>query len=314
MYYVGIDLGGTNIAAGVVNDNGEILKTSSRPTLKTRPIEEIMTDMVDLCKSIVHESGLTLNDIEAVGVGCPGTVDNESGIISYSNNIPMKNVPMREFLSEKLNKPINLENDANAAAFGEYIVNGHNAKSYVFITLGTGIGGGVVLNGKIYRGFNGVGAELGHMTLINNGLECTCGKKGCWEVYGSVTGLIRQTQEAMDAHPESSMNALAKQFGKVSGRVSFDCARNGDKSAQAVVDKYIEYVADGVTSIINIFEPERLVIGGGISKEGDYLLTPLKQFVEKYEYNKYRPKTQIDIAKLFNDAGIIGAALSCRNL
>ncbi|MDY3032197.1 MAG: ROK family protein [Clostridia bacterium] len=311
MLYLGIDLGGTNIAAGIVDDKGRILRKDSTPTILSRPIEEIVGDMAELCRRLVKEEGLTMDDIAAIGLGSPGTVDNKNGVIVYSNNIPMKNIPMRKMLEEHFpGKPINLENDANAAAYGEYIVNGNNAESFVFITLGTGVGGGVIINGKLYRGFNSAGGELGHITLISGGEPCTCGKNGCWESYASVTALIRQTKAAMAANPESVMNEWSEKNGKVSGRTAFDCAKEGDKTAKEVVKQYAIYVADGLSSIINIFQPEKLSIGGGISKEGDYLLDPIKEFLAENDYNKYMPKTKVEIATLFNDAGIIGAALS----
>ena len=306
----GLNPSATNIAAGIVDKTGKIIAKDSVPTLNTRPIEAIMLDMTKLCKTLLDKSQMDINKIEAVGIGCPGTVDNKNGIISYSNNIPMKNVPMRKFMEKQLNISVNLENDANAAALGEYTANGHNASSYILITLGTGIGGGAVINSKIYRGFNGVGIEPGHMTLINGGERCTCGKHGCWETYGSVTALINQTKLKMTDNPDSLMHKISGKFGEVNGRVAFEAAKAGDKAGLEVVEKYTEYVADGITSVINIFEPEILVIGGGISKEGEYLLNPIRKFVEINEFNKYRPKTKIEIASLNNDAGIIGAALS----
>ena len=182
----------------------------------------------------------------------------------------------------------------------------------MFITLGTGVGGGVIINKKIYRGFNGAGGELGHITLVHDGEPCTCGNRGCWEAYASVTALIRQTEAAMKENPDSMMHEVAKKENKVSGKTAFIAAKNGDAAAQKVVDTYIGYVADGIMSVINIFQPEKLVIGGGISKEGDYLLKPIIRYVDKVGYNKYMKKTKISIATLFNDAGIIGAALAAR--
>lgn len=308
MYYIGIDLGGTNIAAGIVDENGKIICQTSTPTLKERPINEIMDDMARLCFELCDESGIAIEKIEAVGVGCPGSVDNKNGIISYSNNIPMKMVKMREYLEGKLGKKVNLENDANAAAFGEYVINGGGAESFLFITLGTGVGGGVILGGKIFRGFNGVASEAGHITLVHDGEQCTCGKKGCWEAYASVTALINQTKKAISENPDS---AMAKSE-VVTGRTSFDAAKAGDSAAKAVVEQYCRYVADGITSLVNVFEPEKVCIGGGISREGDYLLNPVREFVDKYEYNKYCAKTVIETATLFNEAGIIGAALAAK--
>lgn len=311
MLYIGIDLGGTNIAAGLVDENGKVLRKDSVPTRAERPIEEIVEDMAALCVRIAEEEGVSMDGIEEIGLGCPGTVDSENGVIAYANNLRMKNTPIRKMLEGYFpGKKIKLENDANAAAFGEYAVNGGGASSFVFITLGTGVGGGVITDGKVYRGFNGAGAELGHVTLVFDGEPCTCGRSGCWEAYASVTALIRQTKKAMEKNPSSLMNKWAAENGKVSGRTAFECAREGDAAAKAVVENYTKYVADGIVSMINIFQPETLLIGGGISKEGEYLLGPIREYVAKYDYNKYMPKTKIGAATLFNDAGIIGAALS----
>lgn len=311
MNYIGIDLGGTNIAGGIVDEKGSILLTDSVPTPHGCQAERILDAILGLSKLLMSKSGLSSADIAGMGIGCPGTVDNEKGIITYCVNIPMQNVRAAEYIEKRCGIKVNLENDANAAAFGEYYINGKGAKSYIFITLGTGIGGGAVINGKIYRGFNGVGIEAGHMTLVHNGELCSCGKRGCWERYGSVTALISQTRAAMEKHPESLMNALADEYRTVNGRVAFDAAKAGDAAAEGVVQQYIEYVADGITGIINLFEPEILAIGGGISKEGDYLLEPIAEYVRRNEFNRFMPKTRLEIASLMNDAGIIGAALSC---
>lgn len=308
--YIGIDLGGTNIAVGVVNKEGKILKSGSRPTLATRHYTEIVKDMAELCTELLSECGLSVDDLEGIGIGSPGTIDSANGVIVYSNNLHWDNVPLAEELQKYINVPVQIENDANAAALGEYVVNGDGAESFVAITLGTGVGGGIIINKGIYRGFNGAGGELGHITLVNNGESCTCGRNGCWEAYASVTALINQTKKAMEAHPESLMTSVAEKEGKVSGRTSFDAAKQGDAVAQSVVDQYVEYVADGITSIINIFQPNVLVIGGGISKEGDRLLDPIKEYVKKYSYCKAVAQTEIKIATLMNDAGIIGAAFA----
>ncbi len=312
MYYIGVDLGGTNIAAGVVDEQGKILKQGSAPTMNERHYSEIVRDMAELCKKITEEAGLSMSDIQGIGIGCPGSIDNKTGMVVYANNLKMDHTPLAAELKKYIDLPVNVENDANAAAMGEYVVNGGGVDSFVFITLGTGVGGGVVIDGKLYRGFNGVGAELGHVTLVHDGVPCTCGNHGCWEAYASVTALIRQTKEAMEKHPDSLMCEFAEKEGKVSGRTAFEAAKKGDPAAQEVVDQYVRYVADGLVGVVNTFQPERLVIGGGISKEGDYLLNPIKEYVKKYDYNKYMPRTDISIATLFNEAGIIGAALSVK--
>lgn len=306
--YIGIDLGGTNIAAGLVDESGKILYSASVPTIKERNWTEIVEDMASLAKTVTEGAGHTLSDVKAVGIGCPGTVDRESGMVVYSNNIVMDHAPFAQEFRKYIDLPVFLENDANAAALGEYAVCGDGADSFVFITLGTGVGGGIVLDGKLYRGFNGAGAEIGHQTLVFGGEQCTCGRKGCLEAYASVTALIRQTREAMEAHPESAMNEWAREKGRVTGRTAFECAAAGDKTAMAVRDRYIEYVAEGICSVVNVLQPAVVAIGGGISREGDVLLDPIRSYFAENDFNKHMEKTDIRIARLFGDAGIVGAA------
>ena len=310
--YIGIDLGGTNIAAGIVDENGKIIHKGSTPTLRERGNEAIVADMAKLSLRLVEECDLKLSDIKAIGVGCPGTVDNERGVVVYSNNIVMKDFPLVAEFQKYIDLPVNIENDANAAAYGEYVATASDKKSFVLITLGTGVGGGIILDGKLWRGFNGAGAELGHTSIIMDGNLCTCGKRGCFETYASVTALINQTKEAMEADPDSLMHKIVAEHGKVNGRTSFDAAREGDATAIAVRDRYIRYVAEGVNNIINMLQPEVFVIGGGISREGDTILTPLQKIVYENDFNKYMPRTEIRMAKLFGDAGIVGAALAAR--
>lgn len=307
MYYIGIDLGGTNIAAGIVDENRKIICNDSKPTLSTRHYSEIVKDMADLCNELIEKAGLTVSDISGIGIGSPGTIDNKNGVVVYANNLGWYDIPLAAELKKYIDVPINIENDANAAAYGEFVECGGDVDSFVAITLGTGVGGGVIIDRKIYRGFNGAGGELGHTVLIHGGEPCTCGNDGCWEAYASVTALIRQTKAAIASHPES----LMAKDEKVSGRTAFNAAKAGDKAGLEVVDKYIEYVASGITNIINIFQPNILVIGGGISKEGDYLLNPIKEYAKKHSYCKAVAQTDIRIASLMNDAGIIGAALAC---
>ena len=311
--YIGIDLGGTNIAIGIVDEDGKIIVQGSTPTLSPRSYIEIVKDMVTLCEKLTAEAGISMNDIKAVGIGTPGSVDYEKGSVANSNNLKFNDAPLRDEFQKYYNIPVVLENDANSAAYGEYIANGGDAGVFLAITLGTGVGGGIILDKKIFRGANGAGGELGHFTLVHNGALCSCGKKGCWEAYASVTALINQTKVAIEKHPESLMKSLAEENGHVSGRTAFDAAKKGDPAAKEVVDKYIEYVADGLVSIVNIFQPDKIVVSGGISKEGDYLLDPVREYVKKYDYNKLFKRTEIETATLYNDAGIIGAAFAAKN-
>lgn len=309
--YLGIDLGGTNIAVGLVDAQCNIIVKGSRPTAHPRPFQEIVRDMAELCQELTEGAGHTMADIKGIGIGTPGSIDSNKGIVIYGNNLDWHNIPLAEELNRYFPEiPVAVENDANAAAFGEYMATGGNSDSFVAVTLGTGVGGGIVLNKKIFRGFNGAAGELGHFTLVHNGEPCTCGKKGCWESYASVTALIRQTKDAIEKNPDSLMVKIAEEKGKVTGRTAFDAAKAGDPAAQNVVDQYIAYVADGVVSVINIFEPEILVIGGGISAEGEYLMAPIRKHVAEVVYSRGLPQTQLKIASLGNDAGIIGAAMA----
>ena len=305
-YYIGIDLGGTNIVAGVVDENYQILTKASVKTNLPRPEQEIAADMAAVARQAAEEAGLSLDQIEWVGVGTPGIANSATGIIEYSNNLGFCNTPRVQYLEEALGRPAFIENDANAAAYGEYVAGAaKGAKHAVCITLGTGVGGGIIIDGKIYCGSNFGGAEIGHTVIDVNGPMCSCGRKGCFEVFSSATGLIRMTKEALAAHPESAM----KDEERITGRTAFNYMRAGDETAKQVVDDYIRYLAAGITNTINIFQPDVLCIGGGVCNEGDPLLLPMKEIVKKEVYTRNSPKnTEIVIAKLGNDAGIIGAA------
>ncbi|MBR6580802.1 MAG: ROK family protein [Ruminococcus sp.] len=309
-YYVGIDLGGTNIVAGVVDDNYKIVAKASTKTNCPRPEKEIADDMAKMALQAVENAGLTIEQIEWVGIGTPGIANSSTGIIEYSNNLGFKNTPMVEYIRETIDKPVFIENDANAAAYGEFVAGAaKGAKNAVCITLGTGVGGGIIVDGKIYAGSNFAGAEIGHTVIEVDGAQCSCGRKGCFEAYSSATGLIRMTKEAIAEHPDSVMAKLGEKNGKVTARTSFDSMREGDEYAKVVVDKYIKYLAAGITNTINIFQPDVLCIGGGVCNEGDALLLPMKAIVEKEVYTRDSEKnTKIVIAELGNDAGIIGAA------
>lgn len=309
-YYIGIDLGGTNIVAGVVDEEYNIIAKASTKTNCPRPEKEIADDMARMALEAVKNANLTIDQIEWIGVGTPGIANSETGIIEYSNNLGFKNTPMVKYIQETIDKPVFIENDANAAAYGEFVAGAaKGAKNAVCITLGTGVGGGIIIDGKIYSGSNFAGAEIGHTVIEVDGAQCSCGRKGCFEAYSSATGLIRMTKEAIAEHPDCIMAQSEKEKGKVTARTSFDCMRAGDKYAKAVVDKYIKYLAAGITNTINIFQPDILCIGGGVCNEGDPLLLPMKKLVAKEVYTRNSPKnTEIVIAKLGNDAGIIGAA------
>lgn len=312
-YYVGIDLGGTNIVAGVVDGDYNIIAKASTKTNCPRPEKEIAEDMAKMAVQAVENAKLTMDDIEWIGIGTPGIANSATGIVERANNLGFINTPLVKYVKEFIGRndtPVYIENDANAAAYGEYVAGAaKGAKNAVCITLGTGVGAGIVIDGKIYAGSNFAGAEIGHTVIEVGGAPCTCGRKGCFEAYSSATGLIRMTKESMAENPDSTMNKMAEERGKVTARTSFDCMRAGDKYAKAVVDKYIKYLAAGITNTINTFQPDILCIGGGVCNEGDPLLLPVKAIVEEEDFaNKSEKRTEIVIAKLGNDAGLIGAA------
>ena len=314
MYYIGVDLGGTNVAIGIVTEEGKITAKKSFKTAAERPFEEIIKDMANCIKLLLEENSISLEDVKSIGIGSPGNINSDSGTLVYANNFAYgKNIPLREMMQRYIDKPVYVGNDANVAALGEVLAGaGKGYSNVVMITLGTGVGGGIVIDKKIYEGEYSAGAELGHICIQHGGEKCSCGRNGCWEAYASATALIRQTSAAMKAHPDSEMNQIAT-LDKVSGRTAFEAAKKGDKAAQEVVDTYIEYIAEGLTDICNIFRPEILIIGGGISNEGESLLKPLQAFIDRYIYGGERnPKQRLAVAALGNDAGIIGAALNRR--
>ena len=315
MYYIGIDLGGTNIAAGLVNEDCKILYKESIPTRASRPAAEIAADMAALSRSVAQKAGVELSDVAWIGIGSPGSIDRANGVILYANNINFLKTPLAALIREHWDIPVYIDNDANAAALGEAFAGAaKGCNDAIMVTLGTGVGGGIIIDKKIYSGFNSNGAELGHTVIVANGRPCSCGRKGCWEAYASVTGLIADTKAAMEAHPESMMWELENgSIADISGKTAFIAAKKGDKVAQEVVAQYLDYVAIGITNLVNTFQPEVLCIGGAISKEGEYLLAPVRKFVERERYTRYCEQTELKIAALGNDAGIIGAAMLGKN-
>lgn len=312
-YMIGIDLGGTNIAAGVVDSTGKIVSKYSIPTNPRRHYSEIITDMAFAAKKACELAKMNIDQMEGIGIGSPGTVDADNGIVIYANNINFDNAPVREELQKHIDLPVYMSNDANCAALGETADTGaaKGFKNVIMITLGTGLGGGIIIDGKIYAGEYGAGAELGHAVINTDGPYCTCGRKGCWECYSSATGLIRMTREALEKDKKSLMwEDINHDMTRISGRTAFDAAKNKDPLALKVVHDYIHFLAEGIINMINIFRPEIFLIGGGICNEGDYLFIPLREYIKNNTYGGGRiPIPQIMKAKLGNDAGIIGAAM-----
>lgn len=313
MYYLGIDLGGTNIAAAAVSETGEILGRSGTPTPRSGAAD-VAKAMAEMVIQAASSAGLPLEGAAAVGIGTPGTIDPVTGTVIYWSNLDFNNVPLVELVKAHLpvELPVLLENDANAAALGEFVAGaGREGDSMVAITLGTGVGGGAVFQGKLFTGFNYAGMEVGHFVLQEGGQRCTCGRQGCFEAYCSATALIRMTREAMAENTDSLLWKLCDgDINKINGRHPFQGKDQGDATATAVVDSYIRYLASGVTSLVNILQPEIFCIGGGVANQKENLLNPLYEIFDREDYARNGSRrTKIICAQLGNDAGIVGAAL-----
>ena len=297
MFRIGIDLGGTNTAAGLVDEKGRIIDRESVKTGLPTDIDRIVRDITGLCRTLMARNGLTKANIQSVGVGVPCTADPESGWMQDADHLGFPGGPLVAPLEEALDLPVHIGNDADAAALGEFWGGGYEGKSFVLVTLGTGIGGGIILNGKLYTSVNNAAGELGHMTIRMDGAPCCCGRKGCFEAYGSATALI---QQACDATGECIPEA----------KTVFDRAGAGDPVCISVLDTYTTYLAEGFANIINILGPDYLCIGGGVSAAGDTLLEPVRAKTYERVFAKNAKKnTQIILARLGNDAGILGAAM-----
>ena len=306
MYRIGIDLGGTNIAVGVVDDRHQIVAEASLPAGAHRPAEQVVADMCRAAELALDKAGLTAGDCVSIGVGAPGTCDPARGVVVCAYNLNWFDVPVCAMLTKHFGLPARLSNDANCAALAEVVAGAAvDCRSMVLVTLGTGVGGGVIVDGKIVSGLGGAGGEVGHSILVLDGEPCTCGRRGCWEAYSSATALIRQARQAAAEHPESLLAGAEE----ITGKTVFDAADRGDETANAVVDRFCDYLGAGVTNIVNALAPEVILIGGGISRQGERLLAPVRRYVERNCFGG--PEGAIPIfavARLGNDAGIIGAA------
>ena len=312
MYRIGVDLGGTNIAVGLVNDDMKIQVKKSLPTGATRPAEEIVADIATLCKAVCDEAGIALSDVAGIGIATPGIANHDDGVVEYANNLPFHKFPIAKLLSKETGvEKIKIENDANAAAWGEAVAGAaKGTKNSVMITLGTGVGGGIIIDNKVFSGFNYAGGELGHIVIQVDGAPCSCGRKGCWEAYSSATALIRMTKEKIEECRATGRATLMSDQPKISGRTACDAMRAGDEAGKEVYDLYVKYLASGLATIINIFQPEVISLGGGVSNEGQSLIDALLPIVRAEQYGGgVVPLTQLRIATLGNDAGIIGAAM-----
>ncbi len=310
MYYVGIDLGGTSIVAGLVDENNKLIDKATTPTLKERPEDEIIADVANLTKNLLEKNNLTIKDIESLGIGSPGSCNDDEGIVIFAGNLGFKDTKIREKLQKHLDIDVRLANDADSAALGEFYAQGNdNIKSFIAITLGTGVGGGIVLDGKLLTGKHYAAAEIGHIGLVAGGEQCTCGRKGCFEAYCSATAIIREINRSTVEKEDTLLKELVGgNLKHTNAKMVFDAMEQGDVVATRIVNNYYDMLAEGIGSIINIFDPEIIAIGGGVSAQGDKMVKELEGRLAKYAFGGVL-KTKIKIATLGNDAGVIGAAL-----
>ena len=313
MYRIGVDLGGTNIVVGIVNENNEIIQKAQRPTNAPRAAEGIFDDIADAIKEAMDAQNLTNDDIISIGVGTPGSVNKGEELIEFANNLGFDNVPAYKLLRVRTGiMNVYFDNDANCAALGEAVAGcGKGVKNFIMITLGTGVGSGIIVNGKLGTGLNYAAGEMGHTVIVYNGLQCNCGRRGCWEKYSSATALISQTKDAMRLNADSLMWDIAENnFANVNGRTAFDAWRKGDAAATAVVNNYISMLSCGISNIVNTFQPDIVCVGGGVGNEKENLLAPVRKLLASERYSIHAKKqTRLLAAELGNDAGIIGAAL-----
>ncbi len=310
-YRVGIDLGGTNIVAGLVGPDMELIDKLSVKTNAPRPVASLAQDMAAMVDALLTRHGLTKADILSVGVGVPGTANEETGHIEDADNLGYADEPFVGVLAEKLGLPVRFANDANAAAWGEYMTGDYPGGSLIMVTLGTGVGGGIILNGKLWPGANFAAGEFGHMTIRAGGRPCNCGRRGCLEAYASATALIRDAKERMAEDPGTALWALCGgDPAQVEAKTVFDGAAQGDRACLELLDGYTTALAEGLANLINVIQPAYLCIGGGVSRAGEALLRPLREKTAGMIYSRNSGRnTHIVPARLDNDAGLIGAAL-----
>lgn len=313
MYRIGIDLGGTNIAVGIVDDNHKIVVKKSTPTLAKRESEAIVADMARVCLEACASLGINVKDVANIGIASPGIANPNNGCVEYANNLPFRRFPIVKLLAGLLGvdeKLIKIANDANAAAWGEAVAGAaKGSANSIMVTLGTGVGGGIIIDNKILTGFNSAAGEIGHIVIEQDGAPCGCGRRGCWESYSSATALIRMTKEAIDECKKTGRYTSMSSLERISGRSACEAMRAGDEVATEVYNKYVKYLATGITNLVNIFQPEVISLGGGVSNEGQSLIDAILPQVRAEQYGgDVVALTELRIATLGNDAGIIGAA------
>lgn len=308
---IGVDLGGTNIKVGAVDKNGKIIVQNTRPTLVKRGVEPILRDIVEQIEEILEKSNKELKDVKSIGVGVPGLVEKKTGHVIYITNMFWQDIPLGEMLREYFKIPVFVDNDATVAGLAEKIAGSTKGiENSIFITLGTGVGGGLILNGKVYSGSHGWGSEIGHTIVGENFYDCNCGQNGCLETFASATAIIKYTIKRIEEGVKDTLilEMVHGDLEKIDGKTIIEATKKGDPLGKEVFDRFIKYLAIGIINLYNTLDPERIAIGGGLSKAGEFMLTALREEVEKRFFSKKVSYGEILLAELGNDAGIIGAA------
>lgn len=313
--YIGVDIGGTNVTAGLVSIDGNILFQKTCPTLPSRGWETVIQDIISLIREVIDQAPNN-KDVLGIGIGVPGVADRKTGNVVECVNLGWKNVPLGKTLEKEFNKPVYIDNDASVAALAEF-ENGalKGTQNSILITLGTGVGGGFIINGKLLGGTNNIGSEIGHMVIGENFYNCNCGKNGCFETFSSATALIKYTRKLMEDTKENTTirDYIGDNLDKLDAKIIFDCAKAGDKLALSSVNRFADYLVIGITNLINILDPEIISLGGGVSKAGDYLLELINNRIYEKILFKDMAYSKIVIAEHGNDAGIIGSAMLCKH-
>lgn len=306
---IGVDIGGTTITVGMLNNNNNIIMKTIIKTLASESADGVINRLNNAIQFVIDESGIDLVNISHIGIGCPGMLNRASGLVIYSNNLGWGNIELKDKIQKVFFLPVYMDNDANCAALGEYVAGaGINYKSMVMITFGTGIGGGIIIDNKLFRGNNGFSSIIGHTLISMDGELCTCGRRGCWEAYGSVSALVRDAGRLADSNPSSKLKEFRDRDEELNGENIFEAIQINDMSACELFDKFIRYMAEGVTDVVHILNPQAIVIGGGISERGELILKPLRELVLKYTYCGATTMPVIKTTCLGNEAGVVGAA------
>lgn len=310
MFALGIDIGGTSIKGGVVADSGKLFDTFKMPVIKAEPQEKTIKKLIKLIKKFLKDYNYQNEEIIGIGCGVPGIIDSKNGIVTFSGNLKWHNFPLKKLLEDDLGFPVKITNDANAAALAEAkFGSGSKYKSFLMITLGTGIGSGIFVDGKLYEGNLGKGAEFGHSLLVMDGRQCSCGRKGCLEAYASATALVKDTRIMMELYKDSLMWKISEKYGGVNARVPFEASREGDVYASEVVDYYVKYLSEGLINYFNTFRPEAVILSGGIAEEGEFLISKIRKYCQEHDYGiKLCPPVDIVKSSVGYDSGKIGAA------